>query len=939
MQAAVLEESPELPPPALDETSNDNTSPSERALDSLKGFARIAWEECRKPLSDAAGSSKVRWEIYSTWTLLLCLHHSEAEAERCRKTWQPSQWKTEEHALRHIFLQHRSVRALGAVLRWLRWSHRWTASLDNEALENRERATYERTRRAVQRRSAFPVPLQDEPAMHPDGPLQQRTRFDDDDLEEERRLLQALWVCLRRGDLRGALKLCTNRGQPWRAAMLQGMMPFADAAYESVGYENVADDDGDEDLLAKVKEEHTDWTELGALDDVSSNDANGCNGNPWRRLWKEQCWDVAQRNLKTESTMDAYELAIYGLCAGHHDALMPMCKASWADQCWGELHCLKEWLVERLLDAGRSQWCSVDALHLGEGDWGISDVTETPEDRAARAAKLSGKLHVVDVQRLESIVAQEIHTILSRLVGSVARLSPFERLQTTLIEAVWSPESGEAALEMLRSWLTHGLDGAPCPFLVKQFASYFAVWHKDNPLAVAASTECDASGTMGTNESSAPQSMELAAGSTAEEVNVDDIVCTMVQDLVTAAAGSCVQQCLEGHALELIAEHVAPLTTENRLQAYARLLLELGKRTRAQRTADDAVAAAREQVLRRSLWVFWGRFPHEAFALVTIFIRHVLRLGDAASKQTHGTVKLQADDCMGCEEAATFVEGWPRPLSDELEVALECIQQFWVVARDRAEARETVVKATSGFELLLGSPLQADLQTIDDFLRAVLEIVVIPLLTDTLLGLAVATSHVDTALSAIVRLKDSLVWRDAFSCRSQCTQTLVELDWYLDVCRLYRDGLAELNSKRKDSFATLQPQQPQSSAAHGALLESAALRLAQDTPLLEPLRGTHTLLPDGHWRSLQRAATHHVLMMLLDAFRAAGDFEGALFDLAVAVAQSPWMLSVVSAEQVRHFLDGLANIPKDARGQWDLVREEGRADSLTQSLPPAPCVA
>merc|ERR1740129_265467 len=150
------------------------------------------------------------------------------------------------------------------------------------------------------------------------------------------------------------------------------MMPFADEEDEAVGYSAMEDEE--EDLLAQLKEEHTDWTELGTLERSHKN-----NGNPWRRVWKEQCWDAAQRHLRPGSTMDLHEVAMYGFCAGRYDALGPACSSSWADRCWGELHCLKESLVERLLESGRAQWCQGERRFLGEGDGGIPDASETDE--------------------------------------------------------------------------------------------------------------------------------------------------------------------------------------------------------------------------------------------------------------------------------------------------------------------------------------------------------------------------------------------------------------------------------------------------------------------------------------------------------------------------------------------------------------------------------
>ena len=41
-------------------------------------------------------------------------------------------------------------------------------------------------------------------------------------------------------------------------------------------------DDDNEDLLSRLKEDHTDWTETLIPEAVSGSD-----GNPWRRIWKE----------------------------------------------------------------------------------------------------------------------------------------------------------------------------------------------------------------------------------------------------------------------------------------------------------------------------------------------------------------------------------------------------------------------------------------------------------------------------------------------------------------------------------------------------------------------------------------------------------------------------------------------------------------------------
>eukprot|EP00434_Breviolum_minutum_P031593 symbB.v1.2.027934.t1/scaffold2904.1/size67615/4 len=370
----------------------------EQRLSSLKPHAYRAWEECKAPLGESRGSEQLRWEVFSTWMLLLCLHHVEAERERCER-WKCQAWTNEAQALRHLFMRNYHLRALQAILRWLRWSHRWApAQAERKDDLPAYTAGYERTRRAQQLRR-LPSPVQACSVVHPDGPLQHSEQFQPADLEDERQLIADLWTCLRRGELSKGLKLCAESGQAWRTALLQGMMPFAEA--DTMSYdvmETAGPDEETEEMLSQMKEEHTDWTEIGQPKQYS-------HGNPWRRLWKEQCFDSAARNLQSGSSMDLCELSIYGFCSGNYDALMPYCGTFWADRCWGELHCLKEWLVERLLEDGH--WCAEDPL---------CEIEEDADAREHRAKKLCGRLSSRLSPDIGRAVSEEVQQVLLRVL-------------------------------------------------------------------------------------------------------------------------------------------------------------------------------------------------------------------------------------------------------------------------------------------------------------------------------------------------------------------------------------------------------------------------------------------------------------------------------------------------------------------------------------------
>uniref|UniRef100_A0A7S1LR03 Nuclear pore complex protein n=1 Tax=Alexandrium catenella TaxID=2925 RepID=A0A7S1LR03_ALECA len=874
-----MEEAPAVPP----------KGPAERALAGLKSFSRMAWETCREPLACATCSPQARWEIYSTWTLLLCQYHAEAEAERCRRTWTPQPWRTEAQALRHIFLSSRSIRSLAGVLRWLRFAHCYgpggAGALRRAGAEALEDASYERTRRALQMQEALPTPFQAPPALHPDGPLQQRDRFHQDDLEDEQRLLAQLWICLRHGNLQGALKLCADGGQAWRTALLQGMMPFADGLAEEVGYDAVEDEE--EDHMAQMKEEHTDWTELGVLERHAASD-----GNPWRRVWKEQCCDTAQRNLRSGSCMELHELAVYGFCSGQLDAMLPACGTSWTDRCWAELHCLKECLVERLLELGRAEWCRDSGLVLGEGDAGVPDPGECAEDRAERSRKLCGRLREVPAEELEAFVGAEVRRIVARLRPDLtAAASPFSELQVALVEAAWSPEKSEAALAIVRRWVAQDFEGAPCPFLVKEFASYFAIWQKEVLVGKRSASEDVAMGSATVEAARAPP-------------NVDDIIAEHVQDLVAEASGSWHKQCLEGEAIELIAKHIAALAPENRLDSFFRLLLTLGIRE----SEGGHFNALRVEVLERCMAVYWSCFPHEAFMMITVFIRRALHLDD----ETASEEVLPDIGATGVHGAAS---------STDITVAVICVTVFWDALRATVEADGNVaVEGFLGLETVLGRPLGIETpRTSDDVARIALDLVVLPLLTDALFSLCVKDPG--EAMMVLPVVKESLLWRDVASSHSAGKSRLDELEWYVGLCNRHRAWAlahAELQEHgesvglplkaltyNKDAIKAEQ----QRSRARDALLDWARPCLARDRPWLEPRPGMHTSLADGQWEELRRAGSCRALLLLLAVFEGEQDFDGAMHDLSVAAAQSPWLLKLLRPQQVRAFMRRLSLIP------------------------------
>ena len=149
-------------------------------------------------------------------------------------------------------------------------------------------------------------PMVDE--MDPDAPVRQNKLLDDLDKDDERRLLQTLFLCLRGGKVDEAQEICRTHGQSWRAATLEGWRLHHDPNFSNV-------------------------TEDGSLAPIQ--------GNMYRDIWKSVCWNMAQ-----EPKFDIHEKAMYGVLSGNLRAILPACK-SWSDHLWAHFKVAVDVWVEQ----------------------------------------------------------------------------------------------------------------------------------------------------------------------------------------------------------------------------------------------------------------------------------------------------------------------------------------------------------------------------------------------------------------------------------------------------------------------------------------------------------------------------------------------------------------------------------------------------------------
>lgn len=132
--------------------------------------------------------------------------------------------------------------------------------------------------------------------LDPDAPSRQRKQLEDEDEESERFLFKAIWVFLRKGDLKGAKALCAEMGEFWRAASLDGGEEAWDPMVDGQRFDNQSDEE--------------------SMDMSENSQAEGVTGTRRRELWKRMCYAIAHR-----SGAEQWEKAVYGTLCGDFESV------------------------------------------------------------------------------------------------------------------------------------------------------------------------------------------------------------------------------------------------------------------------------------------------------------------------------------------------------------------------------------------------------------------------------------------------------------------------------------------------------------------------------------------------------------------------------------------------------------------------------------------
>ncbi|KAK3095326.1 hypothetical protein FSP39_013242, partial [Pinctada imbricata] len=235
----------------------------------------------------------------NTWSLVKTLFkdrlETELEQDMDMAVDKPLR-RSEKQIVQDLFDRDSKIRQTQLVVDWLEsCAQEYVESFGENINFFSDRALgWENTLHKLQRKDSSKIsdrPLVTE--LDPDAPVRQNRILDDLDQEDENRLLQYVFLCLRAGQLEKAQEECKAHGQSWRAATLEGWRLYHDP--------NIDRGDGD-------------------LESVE--------GNPNRVLWKGVSWNMAR-----EPRYTLFEKAVYGVLSGNLGAILPVCK-SWSDYLW-----------------------------------------------------------------------------------------------------------------------------------------------------------------------------------------------------------------------------------------------------------------------------------------------------------------------------------------------------------------------------------------------------------------------------------------------------------------------------------------------------------------------------------------------------------------------------------------------------------------------------
>ncbi|XP_062572533.1 nuclear pore complex protein Nup107-like [Saccostrea cucullata] len=367
--------------------------PSEtQVFDLLNEYERVCQEQVTllyKLVNRAASRSEPKYQKTfnmlhmlemekHTWQLIKSLFHDRLEKELEEMQMAMDEMnpltlmkQSEQEAVTRLFEKDRTIRESQLVIDWLEKCAQDVVENygDNAKFFSDRAVAWENTLHKLKKSGGVTFgnerPMVTE--MDPDAPFRQKKMLDDLDQEDECRLLQYLFICLRAGQIDKAQEVCKSHGQAWRAATLEGWKLYHDPNFEGPN---------------------------GQIDPVV--------GNPHRVIWKCMCWAMA-----ADPKYDVYERSIYGALSGNLRAMLSVCK-SWLDHVWAHYKVLVDLRAETEIRT----MCSVDTS---------MDVPSEYWDQPSDPETIFHRIEAIESIRRES---QDFYHIIQKwvILGDVEKL-------------------------------------------------------------------------------------------------------------------------------------------------------------------------------------------------------------------------------------------------------------------------------------------------------------------------------------------------------------------------------------------------------------------------------------------------------------------------------------------------------------------------------------
>ncbi|XP_056635270.1 nuclear pore complex protein Nup107 [Diorhabda sublineata] len=259
----------------------------------------------------------------NTWRLIFILYQDRLLTQNLMKDdCEPIQYfgQSEKLCVQNLFKRNNLIRESQLIIDWLECS---AADRDDETLVFSDSTVgWENTLHQLKSADtiAFSSTRQIVTQLDPDAPNYQKKSLHDLDAEDEKRLIEKIFMEIRCGKLEEAQKLCRQCGHAWKAALYEGWRLFHDP-------------NNKEDYEPDVNMDNQD-------DEMDSNEMKDIEGNCNRDIWKNMAIKFCKQDY-----LSLYERAAIATFCGYLSSILTVCN-TWEDCLWAHMKTMVDIRVE-----------------------------------------------------------------------------------------------------------------------------------------------------------------------------------------------------------------------------------------------------------------------------------------------------------------------------------------------------------------------------------------------------------------------------------------------------------------------------------------------------------------------------------------------------------------------------------------------------------------